>query len=91
MNNDIIYAIPIGICILLAMYFLINWYVTYSGIKRMGISTIINEGMSGLSYINKENPDFSEDEARKLNRFRRLIYVFMVLGIAIIILNMVLR
>ena len=89
MNNDIYYNIPCGICIVLAMFFLINWYVTYSGIKRMNISTIISEGFNGLSYINKENPDFSEDEARKLNRFRRLTYLFMILGIAINIFSQI--
>ena len=73
------------------MYFLINWCVTYSTILRIDIFSIGKEGMNGLSYINKENPDFSEDEAIKLNRYRRLAYLFIVLGIAIIILNMVLR
>ena len=90
MNNDIFYAIPTGVCILLAMYFFINWCVTYSTVMSIDIFSIGKEGMNGLSYISKENPDFSEDEAIKLNRYRRLTYVFMVLGIAIITLNMVL-
>ena len=72
------------------MYFLINWCVIHSTIMRIDIFSIGKEGMNGLSYINKENADFSENEARKLNRFRRLTYLFIVLGIAIIILNMVL-
>ena len=85
MSNDIYFAIPIMICIGLAIFFLINWFETYSGIKRIGISAILKEGMSGLSYINKDNPDFSEDEARKLNQFRTWTYLFMLLGIALII------
>jgi len=90
MNNDIFYAIPVGICILLAIYFSINWGIIYSGIKKVDIFSIGKEGINGLSYINKEDPDFNEDEARKLNRFRSLTYVFLVLGIAIIIANMIL-
>jgi len=90
MNNDIFYAIPTGVCILLAMYFFINWCVTYSTIMRIDIFSIGKECMSGLSYINKENPDFSDDEARKLNRYRRLAYLFMVLNFPIVILQMVL-
>ncbi|MCG8579846.1 MAG: hypothetical protein MI866_08020 [Bacteroidales bacterium] len=90
MNNEIFFAIPVGICILLAIYFLIGWFWTYSEIKRIDILTVIKEGMGGLSFINKEHPDFTKEEAKKLNRKRGLTYLFMLLGIATIILSQVL-
>ncbi len=91
MNNDIFYAIPIGTCIILSMYFFLRWMLYYTGIKKMNMSEMIKEGMNGLSYINKENPDFSEDDAKNLNRFRRNAYIFMILGIATIILKQILN
>jgi len=89
MNNDIYFGIPIMICIILAMYFVINWSATYSGITKTGIFTMIEEGMNGLSYIDKDNPDFSEDEAKRLNKFRSRVYLFMFLGIGLIIVKQI--
>lgn len=90
MKNDIYFAIPILICIGLAIFFLIKWFVTFTGIKKINIFTMIKEGMKGLSYIMKDNPDFNEYETRKLNRFLNLTYLFILSGMAIIIVKMIL-
>ncbi len=90
MNSDILIFFLGSVCICSAIYFVISWFLTFSKTKKLDISTILSEGMSGLSYIGKNNPDFSGDEASKLNKNRRLVYLSMLLGISLIIINQIL-
>jgi hypothetical protein len=87
---DIIVFILVSLCIIIAARQAFTWFMKYSSITHQSFKELYNKGMLLPTYLNS-NSDKIDNEAEKLlTRLHMSIYLFMFLGIGIIIIHSIL-
>jgi len=87
---DIIVFSIVSLCIIIAARQAFTWFIKYSRITHQSFKEMYNKGMLLPKYLNSNSDNIDSDDVKILNRLHMSIYLFMLLGIGIIIMHSVL-
>jgi len=87
---DLVVFILVCLCILLAGIQAFRWYLKYSRLTHQSFIEMQKGGMFIPKFLNSDSDVFNDRDVKVLNRMQVTMYLFMVLGIGIIIIHSIL-
>lgn len=87
---DIIAFILISLCIIIAAHQAFSWFMKYSNITNQSFKELFKTGMLLPKFLNSNSDKVDSEDAKVLNKLQMLSYIFMFLGIIIIIIHSIL-
>lgn len=86
--NELTVFILVNFCIIAALFQIFRWFNRYSNITRQSFKIIFEKGFYMPRNVNSDKEDIDKEDVKILNRIHISIYLFMFLGIGIIITYM---
>ena len=87
---DLVVYILVCICIILAGIQAFRWYSKYSSLTHQSFKEMQKGSMLIPKFLNSDSEVFDNSEVKVLNRMQVTMYLFMILGIGIIIIHSIL-